>query len=45
MTRIFVELVPSMIIHSTLRKKHNKDKVKYEKNNMDDVLSSIRDNE
>jgi len=45
MTRILVELIPSAFIHSTLRKKHNKDKVKYEKNNMGDVLSSIRDNE
>ena len=30
MTRILVELIPSAFIHSTLRKKHNKDKVKYE---------------
>ena len=45
MTRICMELIPSMFIHSTLRNKHNKEKIKYEKNNMDDVMSSIRDNE
>jgi len=45
MTRIFIELIPSAFIHSSLRNKHNKEKIKYEKNNMDDVMSSIRDNE
>jgi len=47
LTRICIELLPSAFIHSTRRKKHAKDQLNYENQNqnMDDVLSSIRDNE